>query len=62
MEDNNYTINENGVSCCSHDSSLPVKREQSKSHLKSKLPTMKFVCLKMKWEYNKADKTPCVPL
>lgn len=57
MEDNGYTINKNGVPCCPHDPSLPMKREGSKSHLKSKLPTMKFVCPKMKWEYNKADKT-----
>ena len=57
MEDNGYTINENGVPCCPHDPSLPMKREGSKSHLKSKIPTMKFVCPKMKWEYNKADKT-----
>ena len=57
MEDNSYTINENGVPCCPHDPSLPMKREGSKSHLKSKIPTMKFVCPKMKWEYNKADKT-----
>ena len=34
-----------------------MKREGSKSHLKSKIPTMKFVCPKMKWEDNKADKT-----
>ena len=57
MEDNGYTINENGVPCCPHDPSLPMKREGSKSHLKSKIPTMKFVCPKMKWEDNKADKT-----
>ena len=57
MEDNGYTINENDVPCCPHDPSLPMKREGSKSHLKSKIPTMKFVCPKMKWEYNKADKT-----
>ncbi len=56
-EDNGYTINENGVPCCPHDPSLPMKREGSKSHLKSKIPTMKFVCPKMKWEYDKADKT-----
>ena len=37
--------------------SLPMKREGSKSHLKSKIPTMKFICPKMKWEYNKTDKT-----
>ena len=50
MEDNVCTINENGVHCCPHDPLLPMKRECSKSHLKSKLPTMKFVCPKMKWE------------
>ena len=34
-----------------------MKREGSKSHLRSKLPTMKFVCPKMNWEYNPADKS-----
>ena len=34
-----------------------MKREGSKSHLKSKLPTMKFVCPKMKWKYNREYKT-----
>ena len=57
MEGTNYTVNENGIPCCPHDSSLPMKREGSKSHLRSKLPTMKFVCPKMKWEYNPADKS-----
>ena len=57
MEGTNYTVNENGIPCCPHDSSLPMKREGSKSHLRSKLPTMKFVCQKMKWEYNPADKS-----
>ena len=42
----------NGIPCCPHDSSLPMKREGSKSYLKNKLPIMKFVCPKMKWEYN----------
>ena len=51
------TVNENGVPCCPHDPTLPMKREGSKSHLRSKLPTMKFVCPKMKWEYNPADKS-----
>ena len=49
MEENGYTFNENGVPCCPHDSTLPMKREGSKSHLRSKLPSMKFVCPKMKW-------------
>lgn len=57
IEDNGYTLNENGIPCCPHDPSLPMKREGSKSHLKSKIPTMKFVCPKMKWEYNPADKS-----
>ena len=57
LETEGYTFNEYGIPCCPHDSSLPMKREGSKSHLKSKLPTMKFVCPKMKWEYNKADKS-----
>ena len=52
-----YTFNENGIPCCPHDPSLPMKREGSKSHLRSNLPTMKFVCPKMKWEYNREDKS-----
>lgn len=57
MEENGYTFNENGIPCCPLGPSLPMKREGSKSHLKSKIPTMKFVCPKMKWEYNPADKS-----
>ncbi len=57
LDNSDYTFNENGIPCCPHDSSLPMKREGSKSHLKSKLPTMKFVCPKMKWEYNREDKS-----
>ena len=56
MEENGYLINENGVPCCPHDPSLPMRREGSKSHLKSKLPTMKFVCPKMKWVWDKDSK------
>ena len=70
MDETGYTVNENGVPCCPHDPSLPMKREGSKSHLRSKLPTMKFVCPKMKWEYNPVDRSsrrvchcdlPCTP-
>ena len=57
LENLDYTINENGVPCCPHDSSLPMKPEGSKSHLKSGLPTFKFVCPKMKWVYDKESKT-----
>ena len=53
MEGTDYTVNENGIPCCPHDSTLPMKREGSKSHLRSKLPAMKFVCPKMKWMRDK---------
>lgn len=46
-------LNENGIPCCPKDASLPMKREGSKSHLRCGLPTMKFVCPKMKWVYDK---------
>ncbi len=70
FDSKNYTLNENGIPCCPHDPSLPMKREGSKSHLRSRLPSMKFVCPKMKWEYHPSDKTnrrvcycdhPCTP-
>ena len=53
MEENGYIFNANGIPCCPHDPSLPMKREGSKSHLRSKIPTMKFVCPKMKWMRDK---------
>lgn len=52
-----YTVNENGIPCCPHDPSLPMKREGSRSHLRNRLPTMKFVCPKMKWEYDPVDRS-----
>ena len=57
MDNVKYTFNENGIPCCPHDFSLQMKREGIKSHLRSKLSTMKFVCPKMKWEYNRQDKS-----
>ena len=57
MDDVDYSFNENGIPCCPHDSTLPMKREGSRSHLKSSIPSMKFVCPKMKWEYNREDKS-----
>ena len=57
LDNVDYSFNENGIPCCPHDPSLPMRREGSKSHLKSNLPTMKFVCPKMKWEYNHKDKS-----
>ena len=56
IEGIDYTVNENGVPCCPHDTSLPMKREGSKSHLRCGIPTMKFVCPKMKWEWNNVTK------
>ena len=42
-------INGDGIPCCPRDPSLPMKPEGSKSHLRCKLPSFKFVCPKMKW-------------
>ena len=57
LEGCEYTLDENGIPCCPHDPSLKMRREGSKSHLRSAIPTIKFVCPKMKWEYNKSDKS-----
>ena len=68
VEGIDYTVNDDGIPCCPHDASLPMKREGSKSHLRCGLPTMKFVCPKMKWEWDSIAKktkrvchcdTPC---
>lgn len=56
IEGIDYAVNEAGVPCCPNDPSLPMKREGSKSHLRCGLPTMKFVCPKMKWEWDKGTK------
>ena len=50
-------LNAEGIPCCPKAPSLPMRREGSKTHLRCGLPTMKFVCPKMKWEYNKQDKS-----
>ena len=56
IEGIDYIVNEDGIPCYPHDTSLPMNREGSKSHLRCGLPTMKFVCLKMKWEWNSVTK------
>lgn len=43
-----YTLNEYGIPCCPHDSTLTMKAEGS-SRLKSGIKRFKFVCPKMKW-------------
>ena len=48
LEGVDYSVNEAGIPLCPHDPSLPMRREGSKSHLRCGLPTMKFVCPKMK--------------
>lgn len=52
LENVDYTINEQGIPCCPHDHSLPMKPEGSRSNLRSGLPTFKFVYPKMKWGYD----------
>jgi len=49
LENADCPLNEEGIPCCPHDPTLLMKREGSKTHLRSGLPTMKFVCPKMKW-------------
>ena len=49
-------LNEDGIPCCPKDPDLPMKQEGSKSHLRCGLPTVKFVCPKMKWKYDKLTK------
>ena len=54
LEKQDYTINTDGIPCCPHDPTLPMKPEGSKSNLRSGIPTFKFVCPKMEWIYDKA--------
>ena len=49
LENNDYSINADGIPCCPHDPQLPMKPEGNTSHLRCGLPTFKFVCPKMKW-------------
>ena len=56
LSESDCPLNEDGIPCCPKDPSLPMKREGSKTHLRCGLPSMKFVCPKMKWEYDKNTK------
>ena len=69
LENIDYTINEDGIPCCPHDASLPMKYECT-SKLRSDVTRYKFVCPKMKWIYDKSSKkahreccckNPCTP-
>ncbi|MTI46329.1 MAG: transposase [Firmicutes bacterium] len=49
LDNSEYTITEEGIPCCPHNPELPMKPEGNTSHLRSGIPTFKFVCPKMKW-------------
>ena len=53
LENNDYTINADGIPCCPHDDSLPMQSEGTVK-LKSGITKFKFVCPKMKWVYDKS--------
>ena len=53
LENQDYTINENGIPCCPNDPSLTMKYECT-SKLRNGVTRFKFVCPKMIWAYNKS--------
>ena len=53
LENQDYTINKNGIPCCPNDPSLPMKYECT-SKLRSGVTRFKFVCPKMIWAYDKS--------
>ena len=53
LEKQDYTLNENGIPCCPHDASLPMKYEGI-SKLRSGVTRYKFVCPKIKWTKNES--------
>ena len=55
LKNPDYTINENGIPCCPHDPSLPMKTEGT-SKLRNGVKRYKFVCPKMKWIYDRSTK------
>ena len=55
LENPDYTIDENGIPCCPHDDSLPMKYECT-SKLRSGVTRFKFVCPKMIWAYDKTTR------
>lgn len=50
LQDKDYSVNEDGIPCCPNDTSLPMKQEGNTSHLRSGIPSLKFVCPKMSWD------------
>lgn len=51
LENNDYSVNENGIPCCPNDLSLPMKHEGT-SKRKNGIVRYKFICPKVKWEKN----------
>lgn len=51
LENPDYPLNADGIPCCPHDETLPMKYEGT-SKLKSGVTRYKFVCPKIKWEKN----------
>jgi len=55
LADSDCPLNNDGIPCCPRNPSLTMKREGSKSHLRCGIPSMKFVCPKMKWTRNSKE-------
>lgn len=55
LENQNYTIDENGIPCCPNDPALHMKAEGT-SKLRSGVTRYKFSCPKIKWVYDKTTK------
>lgn len=55
LENVDYTINSDGIPCCPHNESIPMKFECT-SKLRSGVTRYKFICPKTKWIYDSATK------
>ena len=55
LENKDYTINEDALPCCPHDSSLLMKPEGT-SKLRSGITRYKFICPKVKWKKDATGK------
>ena len=53
LKNPDYTINENGIPCCPHDATFPMKYECT-SKTKNGVVRYKFVCPKINWIYDKS--------
>jgi hypothetical protein len=53
----NCPLNVGGVPCCPNNPGLPMKQEGNTSHLRCGIPSLKFVCPKMKWVRNEDGKS-----